>query len=106
MECYQNFDSQLLSLHLRKVKTQQAIYQEELKIVRLANSLIVETELETNEMQLIKKLELVKEEKVIFNFTKRISKTKKNLNKFHLLERFNSRYSNTKKTTRNSKRRV
>ena len=77
MECYQNFDSQLLNLHLRKVKTQQAIYQEELKIVRLANSLIVETELETNEMQLTKKLELVKEEKVIFNFTKRISKTKK-----------------------------
>lgn len=71
MECYQNFDSQLLNLHLRKVKTQQAIYQEELKIVRLANSLIVETELETNEMQLTKKLELAKEEKVIFNFTKK-----------------------------------
>ena len=71
MECYQNFDSQLLNLHLRKVKTQQAIYQEELKIVRLANSLIVETELETNEMQLTKKLELAKEEKVIFNLTKK-----------------------------------
>jgi hypothetical protein len=27
IECYQNFDSFLLNLHLRKVKTQQAIYQ-------------------------------------------------------------------------------
>lgn len=27
LECYQNFDSQLLALHLRKVKTQQAVYQ-------------------------------------------------------------------------------
>ena len=27
IECYQSFDSQLLSLHQRKVKTQQAIYQ-------------------------------------------------------------------------------
>ncbi len=27
LECYQNFDNQLMSLHQRKVKTQQAIYQ-------------------------------------------------------------------------------
>ena len=27
IECYQNFDGQLQSLHQRKVKTQQAIYQ-------------------------------------------------------------------------------
>lgn len=27
IECYQSFDGQLLSLHQRKVKTQQAIYQ-------------------------------------------------------------------------------
>ena len=27
IECYQSFDNQLLSLHQRKVKTQQAIYQ-------------------------------------------------------------------------------
>lgn len=86
LECYQNFDSQLLALHLRKVKTQQAVYQvnkffflyyffnsfkyfcknfkEELKVLRLSNSLIVDSELETYEYQLNDKLEDLKEEKV------------------------------------------
>ena len=35
LECYQSFDGQLFGLHMRKVKTQQAIYQEELKVCSL-----------------------------------------------------------------------
>lgn len=63
LECYQNFDNQLLNLHLRKVKTQQAVYQEELKIVRLFNNIIVDSELETNEKQMTSDLEKAREEK-------------------------------------------
>ncbi len=70
LECYQNFDNQLLGLHLRKVKTQQAVFQEELKIVRLVNSLVVENELETYETQLSKKLEKIKDQKVLKLFFK------------------------------------
>lgn len=62
-ECYQNFDQVLLGLHQRKVKTQQAIYQEELKILRTLNSLIVDTEMGNYEQQLLKKLDKVKESK-------------------------------------------
>jgi hypothetical protein len=64
LECYQNFDSQLLALHMRKVKTQQAIYQEELKINRLFNSLIVDSELEIYESQINQKFENLHEQKV------------------------------------------
>jgi hypothetical protein len=68
LECYQNFDNALFSLHQRKVKTQQAIFQEELKIVRLVNSLIVDLELETYNSQINERLERSKKEKVKKNF--------------------------------------
>lgn len=63
-ECYSNFDTILLGLHQRKVKTQQAIYQEELKIVRILNSLIIDSELSTYESQMMKKLEKCKQQRV------------------------------------------
>lgn len=63
IEYYQNFDNHLFSLHQRKVKTQQAIYQEELKISRLFNSMVVDTELETYERQNNIRLEKIKDEK-------------------------------------------
>jgi hypothetical protein len=49
---------------MRKVKTQQAIFQEELKINRLFNSLIVDSELDTYESQVNHRLEKLHEEKV------------------------------------------
>ncbi|CAF0746511.1 unnamed protein product [Brachionus calyciflorus] len=79
-ECYVNFDNILLNLHLRKVKTQQAIYQEELKIVRLFNSLVVDTELETYERQLNTKLDNLKEQKK--EITQEIQHLKKSLDSF------------------------
>jgi hypothetical protein len=53
-----------MQLHHRKIRTQQVIYQEELKIIRLLNTLIVNSELERYEEQLSAKLEEAKEAKV------------------------------------------
>lgn len=56
-DCYQNFDNFLLTLHQRKIKTQQAIYQEELKIVRYLYQIIISFEVERQENSLQTKLE-------------------------------------------------
>ena len=62
-ECYSNFDNILFQLHYRKVKTQQAVYQEELKITRLLNSLVIHTELNRYETQINRKLDTLKDSK-------------------------------------------
>ena len=62
-ECYSNFDNVLLQLHYRKIKTQQAVYQEELKISRLLFSLIIHAELNRYEAQINRKLDSLKDSK-------------------------------------------
>lgn len=64
-ECFQNFDNYLLQLHQRKTKTQQAVYQEELKIVRMLNDLIVSSEFDRREGQLVTKLDKLRDIKVV-----------------------------------------
>jgi hypothetical protein len=76
-ECYANFDQFLLALHLRKCKTQQAIYQEELKIARLVNSVSLESELDAYDAHLAQKLEALKEKKK--SLTQEVQQVKKKL---------------------------
>lgn len=79
-ESFQNFDGVLLQLHIRKIRTQQAIYQEELKIVRLLNSIIINSELEKREHQLIRKFESAKETRK--ELTQEITRIKKSIEAF------------------------
>jgi cilia- and flagella-associated protein 43 len=80
LEIYQIFDSVLLGLHYRKMKAQQAIYQEELKILRLTNNLIVDTALEIYERQINEKLENIQEQKK--HQTVELQKIKKTIDSF------------------------
>eukprot|EP00795_Rhopilema_esculentum_P012071 gene12071-2664_t len=56
-EAATNFDEKLSQLFQRKIKTEMVICQEELKILRLAASLLMEEELDTREQQLLQVLE-------------------------------------------------
>lgn len=69
-----------MGLHYRKVKTQQAIYHEELKILRLGNNLIVDTALEIYQNQLKEQLEKAQEEKK--DHATEIQKVKKTIDAF------------------------
>ncbi|XP_013386289.1 cilia- and flagella-associated protein 43 isoform X2 [Lingula anatina] len=53
----ENFDEALKQLFVRRVKTDMVIYQEELKILRLQYSLLIEEELETRDKELCRLLE-------------------------------------------------
>ena len=59
-----NFDDALAALFSRKIKTEMVIYQEELKILRLKHSLLLEEELNNHEDELNTLLEFKKELKV------------------------------------------
>lgn len=80
LECYQNFDNQLMNLHLRKVKTQQAVYQEELKICRMFNHINVDMEMERHEAQLAEKLDKARNAKK--ELTSEIGKLRKTLDEY------------------------
>lgn len=58
------FDEALQSLFSRKIKTEMVIYQEELKILRLKYSLLLEEELDNREDELNTLLEFKKDMKV------------------------------------------
>ncbi|XP_066933494.1 cilia- and flagella-associated protein 43-like [Clytia hemisphaerica] len=58
-----NFDERLLLLFQKKIKTKAVILQEELKIVRLAASILIDEELENAEFELLANLDKKKEEK-------------------------------------------
>ncbi|KAL5017485.1 hypothetical protein ScPMuIL_007074 [Solemya velum] len=60
-EAMTGFDDALNVLFLRKIKVMMVIYQEELKILRLRSSLLVEEELDTREKELNRLLEHKKE---------------------------------------------
>lgn len=46
------FDEMLQQVFMKKIKVMMVVYQEELKILRLRNSLLIEEELETQELEL------------------------------------------------------
>lgn len=57
------FDEKLSQLFQRKVKTEMVIYQEDLKILRLLVSVLTEGELETQETELIRRMNDTKDRK-------------------------------------------
>ncbi|NXS32387.1 CFA43 protein, partial [Pomatostomus ruficeps] len=66
-ETTQNFDEIVCKLSEKKVKSEMAIYQEELKIVNLIYTLLVDEELDTREAGLHKFLIKKKKEKVSYH---------------------------------------
>ena len=58
------FDEALYTLFIRKIKTEMVVYQEELKILRLRHTLLLEEELNNREIELQELLEFKKEMKV------------------------------------------
>ena len=62
----QSFDDQLSQLFSKKVQIEIAVFHQELKIVRMQQSLLLEEQLEREEQHLLNELEAVKEEKVKF----------------------------------------
>ena len=63
-ESENSFDEQLTQLFNKKVQVEIAVFHQELKIVRMQQSLLVEEQLEREEAAILKDLEAVKEEKV------------------------------------------
>ena len=63
-ESENSFDEQLTQLFNKKVQVEIAVFHQELKIVRMQQSLLVEEQLEREEATILKDLEAVKEEKV------------------------------------------
>ena len=63
------FDETLQMLFNRKIKAEMVIYQEELKILRLRYSLLLEEELNNREEELTDTLEFKKEMKVTLSPT-------------------------------------
>lgn len=59
-----NFDDKLLNLFEKKIRTEMVIFQEELKILRLNRSLLMEEELGSREEELTRQLEVQKTLKV------------------------------------------
>ncbi|XP_075245567.1 cilia- and flagella-associated protein 43-like isoform X2 [Convolutriloba macropyga] len=60
----QSFDDQLSQLFSKKVQIEIAVFHQELKIVRMQQSLLLEEQLEREEQHLLNELEAVKEEKL------------------------------------------
>ncbi|XP_063718204.1 cilia- and flagella-associated protein 43-like isoform X2 [Symsagittifera roscoffensis] len=63
-ESENSFDEQLTQLFNKKVQVEIAVFHQELKIVRMQQSLLVEEQLEREEAAILKDLEAVKEEKL------------------------------------------
>ncbi|XP_033122449.1 cilia- and flagella-associated protein 43-like isoform X2 [Anneissia japonica] len=60
-----NFDDKLVDLFLKKIKVEMVIFQEELKILRLNFSLLIEEELSTRQEELLRQLEDIKARKSV-----------------------------------------
>ncbi|XP_071946948.1 cilia- and flagella-associated protein 43-like [Antedon mediterranea] len=60
-----NFDDKMVEIFLKKIKVEMVIFQEELKILRLNLSLLIEEELSTREEELLRQLEDRKMRKVL-----------------------------------------
>ncbi|CAH1784594.1 unnamed protein product [Owenia fusiformis] len=80
-ETMETFDQWLNNLFTRKIKTEMCVYQEELKIVRLRYSLMVEDELNSREAELMRLLHHKAECKELAAEACNISK--KNYDEFH-----------------------
>lgn len=79
-EGMQGFDDMLNTVFMKKIKVMMVIYQEELKILRLRYSLLVEEELETREAELNGMLDHKKKMKVLAAQT--VTETRKNVDAY------------------------
>jgi hypothetical protein len=79
-EICMSFDDQLLKLQQQKMQCDQALYEEELRIIKLSQALLQEEINETTEQNLIQELAKLKQEKI--KSTTRLTELKRGLDSY------------------------